>query len=232
MAALLTRAEPATNGSAPRARGVRTDPTSPSSASPRTTPPRRNSTRIAIGVIVLVLSLLGAMVLFSSATDRVTVIGVARDVPAGHVISKGDLREVSISGGDGLSTISASDARRVVGRTAAVTLTAGSLVTPRQLTDGPNLPDGTVIAGAVLKPGQYPVGLATGDSVEVVETTAPDATGAGQPLSRGVATVVDLHAGSDGQSLLAVSLAIPPKDAAAISSAGAAGRLSVVVTSP
>lgn len=231
MAPLLTRAEPASNGSNPRPREFGTDPTSPSSASPRT-PRRRNSARIAIGVIVLVLSLLGAMVLFSSATDRVTVIGVARDVPAGHVVAGGDLREVSISGGDGLSTISASDARRVVGRTAAVTLSAGSLVTSDQLTDGPTFPDGTVIAGAVLKPGQYPVRLAIGDSVEVVETTAPDATGAGQPLSRGVATVVDVHQGSDGQSLLAISLAIPSKDAAAISSAGAAGRLSVVVTSP
>lgn len=230
MAELLTRAEPATNGSSPRTRRVGPDPAF--TASPTTTPRRRNSARIAIGVIVLVLSVLGAMVLFSSATDRVAVIGVARDVPAGHVVTEGDLREVSISGGDGLSTISANNAHRVVGRTAAVTLSAGSLVTPAQLTDGPTVPDGTVIAGAVLKPGQYPVGLAVGDSVEVVETTSPDATGAGQPLSRGIATVVDVHEGPDGQSLLAISLAIPPKDAAAISSAGAAGRLSVVVTSP
>ena len=183
-------------------------------------------------MIVLVLSMLGAMVLFSSATDRIAVIGVAHDVPAGQVITEGDLREVSISGGAGLTTILASDASRVVGQTAAVTMSAGSLVAPGQLTDESTAPGGTVIAGAVLKPGQYPVGLAVGDSVQVVETTSPDATGAGQPLSRGTATVMELDEWSDGQSLLAMSLAIPPKDAAAISSAGAAGRLSVVVTSP
>jgi len=183
-------------------------------------------------VIVLVLSILGAMVLFSSATDRTAVIGVARDVPAGQVITRDDLREISISGGSGLDTIPADSASRVVGRTASVSLSAGSLVVPGQLIDGPQWPDGTVIAGAVLKPGQYPVGLAIGDPVEVVETTPPDATGAGRPVSRGVATVVDMQEGSDGQSLLAVSLAVPDEDSAVIASAGADGRLSLVVTSP
>lgn len=56
MAALLTRAEPVTNGSSPRERRIGPDPTSPSSAPPKATPRRRNSARIVVGVIVLVLA--------------------------------------------------------------------------------------------------------------------------------------------------------------------------------
>ena len=201
-----------------------------------TAPPRsprsRSTERIAIGVLVVALSALGAAVLFSSAADRVTVIGVARDVPIGQKITEEDLREVSIAGGSGLQSIPADDAATVIGRTASVQLIGGSLLNPGQLADGPSLPEGTVIAGAVLKGGQYPVGLSIGDTVDVVETTSPDASGVGEPVVRGRATVTDIAEPDDGQSQLLVSLAVPSEAATAVSSAGAAGRISLVVTAP
>lgn len=199
---------------------------------PARSPRSRSTARIAIGVLVVSLSALGAAVLFSSAADRVTVIGVARDVPIGQKITEEDLREVSIAGGSGLQSIPADDAATVIGRTASVQLIGGSLLNPRQLADGPSLPDGTVIAGAVLKGGQYPVGLSIGDMVDVIETTSPDASGVGEPVVRGQATVTDIAEPDDGQSQLLVSLAVPSDSATAVSSAGAAGRISVVVTAP
>ena len=199
---------------------------------PARSPRSRSTARIAIGVLVVALSALGAAVLFSSAADRVTVIGVARDVPVGQKITEADLREVSIAGGSGLQSVLADDAATVVGRTASVQLIGGSLLNPGQLADGPSLPDGTVIAGAVLKGGQYPVGLSIGDTVDVIETTSPDASGVGEPVVRGRATVTDIAEPDDGQSQLLVSLAVPSDAATAVSSAGAAGRISLVVTAP
>ena len=104
---------------------------------PARSPRSRSTARIAIGVLVVALSALGAAVLFSSAADRVTVIGVARDVPIGQKITEEDLREVSIAGGSGLQSISADDAATVIGRTASVQLIGGSLLNPGQLADGP-----------------------------------------------------------------------------------------------
>jgi hypothetical protein len=193
---------------------------------------RRNTGRIALGLVVLVLSVLGAVTLFSSAADRTAVIGVARDVPPGAMVTEADLREVSISAGSGLRVVPASRSAEVVGRTASDGLTAGSLLNPDQLTDGPALPEGMVLVGAVLKGGQFPVGLTIGDSVEIIETTAPDAASAGEPVSRGIGTVTDLSNSTDGQSLRTVSIAVPGENAAAISAAGAAGRVSLVVTAP
>ena len=224
-----TRPAPRTNGNL--AAGARTaaDATRADRVAAQPKGSRRNNGRIAIGVLVVALSALGASVVFSSATDRVAVIGLARDVPAGQAIDTSDLTEVSLSGGDGLATIAAADADQVVGRTAATDLSEGTLLTDAQLTDGPALPDGIVVAGAVLKAGQYPVGLAVGDTVQLVETTAPDASGVGEPIGRGEATVLDLADSADGQGLVTVSLALASDDAAAVSAAGAAGRVSLVV---
>lgn len=213
-------------GAPPRRTGTASTPTGRRPAA------RRNTGRIALGLVVLALSVLGAVTLFSSAADRTAVIGVARDVPHGAVITQADLREVSVSAGSGLRIVPAERATGVVGRTAPGGLTAGSLLNPDQLSDGPPLAEGTVLVGAVLKGGQFPVGLTIGDSVEIVETTAPDATGAGEPVSRGTGTVTDLSDSVDGQSLRTVSIAVQAEDAAVISAAGAAGRVSLVVTAP
>ncbi len=231
MSALSTRAVPR-NGQTRAAQGRAATSTSRPLAPAQSPKPRRNTGRIVLGILVLAMSALGAVVLVSSASHRVAVLGIARDVPVGKTLTASDLHEVSISGGDGLHAVSADDPSRVVGRTAKVGLVAGSLLSRDQLTDQPARRDGTVVAGAVLKGGQFPVDLAIGDAVNVIETTAPDATGAGEPISRGTATVLDLSQSRDGQGLITVSLAVPSASATAISSAGAAGRLSLVVTGP
>ncbi len=220
------------NGTTPTTPSGRSGPPTGTSPKAAKSPRSRNTGRVAIGLIVLALSALGAVVLFSSAADRVAVIGIDRNVEVGQKLTEADLREVSIAGGGGLRSISADDAGSVVGRTATVRLLAGSLLNPDQIADGPTLPEGTVIAGAVLKGGQYPVGLAIGDTVDVIETTTPDASGAGQPVVRGTATVIDIAEPDDGQSQMLVSLAVPADSATAVSAAGAAGRLSLVVTAP
>lgn len=211
---------------------TRSSSATPSRGGPLRRPGRHNSGRIAAGLALIALSCLGAATLYSSAADRVEVIGIARDIPPGATVTEADLRKISISTGSGLQTLPVERASEVVGRTAGTGLTAGSLLNPDQLADGPALPAGTVLVGAVLKAGQYPVGLRIGDTVEIVETPAPDSTGSRDPESQGVGTVTDQSDLADGQSSRTVSIAVPPDDSARISAAGAAGRLSLVVTSP
>ena len=73
MAAPATRTAPH-NGTAPRAGGPAAPPIRQSAAPSVPGRSRRNTGRIALGVLVLVMSALGAVVLFSSAADRVAVI--------------------------------------------------------------------------------------------------------------------------------------------------------------
>lgn len=192
---------------------------------------RRNRTRIALGLLVIVLSVLGTVSLYSSAGDRVEVIAVRRTVPAGQVVTDEDLGTIAIASRSGLATVSVDGRAQVVGRVAAVGLVPGSLLAPEQLRDGPAVEDGMAIAGAVLKPGQYPVSLQAGDEVTLVETPSatPTGTGGDAPVERGRARVLDVATSPDGSSAVTVSLVVLRTAASSVANAGAAGRLSLVV---
>lgn len=191
---------------------------------------RRNRTRIALGLLVIVLSVLGTVSLYSSAGNRIEVIAIRRTVPAGQVVTNEDLGTASIASRSGLATVSVADRAQLVGKVAAVGLVPGSLLAPEQLRDGPAVEDGKAIAGAVLKPGQYPVGLQAGDEVILVETPPVTATGrASVAADQGRARVLDLAAAEDGSSTVAVSLVVPRGVATSVANAGAGGRLSLVV---
>lgn len=193
---------------------------------------RWNSTRTLIGAAVVALCAITAVVLFSSAADRTAAVMMVRDVPAGSKIDAADLGSAAVSASGKVRTIPASQADTIVGRIAAVDLTAGSLLNPAQVTDAAALPAGTVVAAAVLKDGQAPADLTAGDVVEIVETTTADASGTSDAVSRGTGTVLDVSSPGDGEGDSVVSLAVPSKDAVSVSAAGAAGRVSLVVTNP
>lgn len=191
---------------------------------------RRNRTRIALGLVVIVLCVLATASLFSSANNRAQVLTLRHSVPAGHTIASGDLAITRVSVGADVRTTPASALDRIVGRVAAVTLVAGSLLSPDDVSVAAGVPSGMAIVGASLKAGQYPVSLAPGDEVRLVEIAAPSAVGdSAAPLDRGRASVLDVARSRDSPDVLAVSLLVPTTAATNIAGDGAAGRLSLVV---
>src|SRR3954453_1176505 len=112
----------------------RTRPSIPNGHSPAgmrlaPTKARRNSTLIAVGVLLMVGCGLIAAVLQMRATSKTSVLAIAHQIPAGQVVKSSDLSTVQISGGAGLSAVAARDQAAVVGKTAAVSLMPGTLVT-------------------------------------------------------------------------------------------------------
>lgn len=191
---------------------------------------RRNHGRIAVGVLIIVLCVLGTVSLYSSAGERVNVLSVRRWVAPGQRITASDIGTTFVSTNSGVRMIPASGRARMVGRMAAVGLVPGSLLAPEQLRDGPQVLTGMAIAGATLKPGQYPVRLSAGDEVAVIETAPASATGTtASPKEHGRAKVLDLVASGDASGSLNVSLIVPDDVATSVATAGAAGRLSLVV---
>ena len=131
-----------------------------------------------------------------------------------------------------MRTIPATQRSGVLGRPAAVRLVPGSLLSPDEIGDGAALPQGMALVGAILKPGQFPLGLAPGDTVALV--SAP-ASGAGVVVTADsvaeppTATVVAVDRATDATGNTAVSLPLPTNAASLIAGAGAAGRLNLVV---
>lgn len=189
----------------------------------------RNRTRIAVGVFAMLACALGAGVAFTTAADRSPVLVVARPVTAGSTIESSDLREELVGSSPAASTVAASRRASIVGRTAAVDLVPGSLLSSSQVSDGPAAGTGQAVVGATLKEGQFPVELGVGDHVLaiVLPSESADPTGGATPTPI-AATVVGVRPLDDGGGI-AVSLAVRPDQAPALAVAGARARLSLVL---
>jgi hypothetical protein len=167
--------------------------------------------------------------------DRRPVLVVAREVPAGRVLSDGDLREVRVSVGDGVRAVPASERRQVVGRPAAVPLVPGSLLTMGQVGPPSALAPGEAVVGLALKAGQFPLGLAPGARVRVIDTGAPAASvttpagDSGIAVSRSAGVIAVAAPGSDGSSATVVSLKLASADADRVAVAAAGGRTALVL---
>lgn len=191
---------------------------------------RRNRSRIAVGAVVVVVSVLASVSLYGRANERIEVVAIRQAVPAGAAIGDNDLTTVSIAKDTDLRTVPAAQRATIVGQVASVGLVPGSLLAPNQVASGPRVPNGMAITGATLKPGQYPIGLRADDEVVLVEVAPPTATGAaGAPIDRGRARVVEVVELRDAGSAVAVSLVMPSANAAATAAAGAVGRLTLVM---
>lgn len=189
----------------------------------------RNVPRIALGLIVVVVSVLGMLTLYSSAGDRTSVLALRRDVAAGQRIEADDLKEVSISLDASVTTLRADEAGRVVGKVAKVSLAGGSLLVPTQIGEAPELSAEQAVVGAVLKPGQYPTQLEVGSTVRIVEVPAADSTGKVEPVARGTGRVAEISESANDSSMQVISLVVDRTSSEAIASAGAGGRLSLIV---
>ncbi len=196
----------------------------------RTAGTRANRTRIAVGLVVLALSVLGVVTLVGRSNERVPVLAVGRNVPAGAVLDQDDLVTVDMPTDTGLSLVQAARTNEVVGRTAGVSLIAGTILTTAHLADEPRVPEGMALLGAILEPGQYPVGLRPADQVEMIEAHPLAAGSVAQPIvAHGLAEVRALAEPSTGSGALVVSLLVPESAAGSVAAAGADGRLSLVV---
>jgi len=150
---------------------------------------------LAVGSVLLVaVSLVVFVSLYSSASDRSPVLEIARPVAALARISPGDLVSVRVNVPESLPVVPASDAREAIGERAAVPLVPGSLLTPSELVRTAALPPGQAIVGVSASPADVPAGgLSTGERVEVVLTGPPGSpyqpggspTAAGAPASYG-----------------------------------------------
>ncbi|HET7489163.1 MAG TPA: SAF domain-containing protein [Acidimicrobiales bacterium] len=197
----------------------------------------RRPVRALALVAVVIACALGFAVTLATAGHRQAVLAVAREVPAGAVIRSGDLTVVKIAADRTLRPVPATELGRVVGRTAAVALVPGTLVTKAQLDDRLGPAPGESVVGVVLKGARTPpASLRAGQRVDVVQTTTPvagDATSTGQlgtVVTEG--RVLGVESSRAGDDAVNVSLAVDAGVAPAVAGAAAADQLSIVVQGP
>ncbi|MER6146228.1 SAF domain-containing protein [Streptomyces sparsogenes] len=124
----------------------------------------------------MVVSAIGFALVASAVGERGKVLVLARDVPAGHVLTAGDLREVEVASETGVVPVA--DRAGVLGRRARVPLVAGSLLAPGQYGGRRAFPPkGQSEVAFALEAGSASPGVVRGDRVAVLE--GPGGTGRG-----------------------------------------------------
>lgn len=187
---------------------------------------------VAAGVLLVLICGVLAGVLYTRAGGKVSVIVTARAVPVGHTIGSTDLTTAQVAT-DSIPAFAGSHLSEVIGKTAAVGLVAGEIVSPAMLSAGTALRTGLAVVGVAVKPGQLPAdGLAGGDTVMVIVLSAAPPTAAsgsvGVPsVLTDAAPVVDTATLPAGAGTV-VSVQVPTADAAQLAAASSAGLVALV----
>jgi hypothetical protein len=192
-------------------------------------PWRPRPSLLVVGLVLVLASVVGVGALIHSVSGEHGILVMFQTVPAGEVITAGDLQVVNVSQDmGGLSVIDSSEEDAVVGRPAATTLYDGTPLVVAEL--GPvQLPTGDSVMAMSAKLGSYPPSLAAGDEVEVIDvqtasastsSPAPVVTG---PVDAAVVAVDDV----DG----VISLQLPTDQATTLAPAAASGNLVLLLIS-
>jgi hypothetical protein len=184
---------------------------------------------VATGVLLIVLSALGSATLFRALGPAQEYLALTNDVPAGAQITTADLMVVRVSSTPGLATVPAAETDRVVGRYAAVSLTAGSLVSPAHLTAQQVPGPGQQLVAVPLSRHDLPGGeLAAGDPILLVATGGQGSGAASAEPRTFAATVHRVHATEGRGTTVVVSLLVADQDGPAVANLAASGRVALV----
>jgi hypothetical protein len=171
-----------------------------------------------VAVLLVVGSAVGAAQLYRAKGDRVPVLVAAREVPAGKVIVREDLRVAEVDA-DGLAVIPAGSAATVIGRVAAARLVPGMVVTRELVADGSLLPAGEGVLSIPV--AELPAGI--GPEASVVVLLVGDTTGS-LP-----AVVVDVDRPDGAGEQPVASLRLAEDQAGAVAKAAAAGEVALLL---
>lgn len=136
--------------------------------------PRRRARRglLAAGIVLSILFALGAYMLMERSGERVTVIGTAKHIAWGEVITQADLVQVQVVQDPALQPVPWSSAGSIVGQRAAVDLPAGALLTGSSVQASTSIPqEGKALVGVRVSASQAPTtALVPGDRVLIAST--------------------------------------------------------------
>ena len=194
-------------------------------------------------VILGLLLVVGCGLAFGAVLTQVgrqhQVLVVAQSVSVGEVLTASDLRLATVSQGTtGINLIDAAQESTVIGRPATVALPAGAPLVQADL--GSVFPTpGEAVVAVLVKPGQAPPALAPGAHVWVVITgsagsaavTAPATAVATPAPVAAVVTAVGTPTDQVTQGEI-VSLQLSAQDVQAVSTASAAGDVSLALVAP
>ncbi len=199
---------------------------------------RRLDLRVAVGLLLMLVAVLGGASLIRSAQARTPVLVAIGTVQPGEVIEASDLRLVEVSLPAGIAYLPASMEGEVVGRVAAEPLWEGKILAPGSVSDAPPLAPG-MVAITVLLPQESAVGgsIRAGNRVAVLSSPGANEAGVGRQKSATTILFTEVPVLSvrqvstaEGEGLL-VTLTLRLEEARALAQARNSGRVDLALVS-
>ena len=197
---------------------------------------RRLDLRVAVGLLLMLVAVLGGASLIRSAQDRIPVLVAAGSVQPGEVIESSDLRVVEMSVPVGVAYLSASAEGQIEGRVAAEPLWDGKVLGPGSVAEAPPVAAG-MVAITLLLPPESAVGgdVRSGDRVAVLSSPGVDEAGGNQQEAATTILLPDVPvlsvrdaSTSEGEGVF-VTLTLRLDEARAIAEARASGRVDLAL---
>ncbi|MEV0257673.1 hypothetical protein AB0H82_25875 [Streptomyces sp. NPDC050732] len=204
-------------------------------------PPReRKPALAALAVLLILVGALGATVLVLRAGDRIEVVKVTADIPAGEAIRDGNYTTVMVNDDSSAHFVEKSQIAGLKKLKAKSTIHKGTVVVGEMFGAKAALPAGKASVGLSLKEGQYPSDVKSGDTVAAYPVLSSTSTGkgstgsgnsaSGTPLvaNAKVNTVNDKSDATVSTGNLNLTLLVPQEEVAALASAASEGKVVIV----
>jgi hypothetical protein len=177
--------------------------------------------RLLMALALIVVCGVAAPAIALTMTPKPTrALEAVIDLPPGSVVTAADLTTVDASGPSG-ALMPAADQGSIIGQTVRVEVPAGALLDAADLGAFP--PTGSTVVPVAVKPGQYPVNLAPGETVAVFPISngaAASTTTASHAAATGTVTQISAASG-DGSGEVVVDLEVTTGQAAVVAQAPA-----------
>ncbi|WP_194909577.1 SAF domain-containing protein [Catenulispora rubra] len=184
---------------------------------------------VVLGAVLAVGGAFAVAGAFSHLGGKVAVLQLARPVHSGQILSVEDVRSVEVAAGANVPLITLSSSGSVIGHPVAMSLPAGTLLSPADLGSSA-LPSGQAMVAVQVKAGAFPTELASGQKVAVAAVT-PAGTASGVQVvvpSLPTATVISTTSASDSSGSMSVTLQTDSSSAGQIASIPA-GQVQLIV---
>ncbi|MGV9880536.1 hypothetical protein [Streptomyces sp. NPDC003006] len=205
-------------------------------------PPReRKPALAALAVLLILVGALGATVLVLRAGDRIEVVKVTKEIPAGEAPVEGEnITSVMVAEDASINYVPWAKADALTKLKARNTIPGGTVAVGEMFGAQAGLPAGKASVGLSLKEGQYPSDLKVGDTVAAYPVVSGTSTGkgstgsgnstSGTPLVAAakvstVASQSDATVSTGNQNL---TLLVPQDEVAALASAASEGKVVIV----
>ncbi len=134
-------------------------------------PRRRRPAMVALAVAMAGAGVLVSAAVYQRTDHQVPVVMMTAEVPAGAVITAGDVATADVTVPAGIHVIPGAQLGQVAGQIAAVALRPGTLLAPADLTAAQPPAPGQDLIAVPVKPESLPAsGLQPGDHVLIVAT--------------------------------------------------------------